>query len=455
VRRGGLLTLLTPPIDSWNPGVIGGRGEYRKYLINRINECRNILWLNVGSQEVKVYRVLRGVKAPQPPKPVDFKSRRGIPKSLANLAINTDQALALEEYANFIRGRSRCFTVIGDRGRGKSALIGLALTVYWRICGPVQIAADIYGVQSLMRMLVKGLDTLKVKYKTVEYEGLIFRVQGPWFRIYFKHPSIAEPGVLIVIDEAAAVGIARVRRLTWRSGKSILATTVHGYEGSGRVFTNLLLDQLPRPLIVKELKLPVRYPPGDPLESWIYTTFMLKAEPPEIIHVKTPIEYVKLPPSTFSSDVELFSKAYSILVLAHYRNEPDDILMMLDAPHHGLRGLKDRNGLVAVLEYSTEESSHPRAARLVLNKLELYEPKLHESRGMRIVRIAVLPSLQRRGLGSTLLKRFEEEALSEGFDWVGSIFSRHDVLEYWLKNGYRVFYVSPRYNKVTGEKKSL
>jgi len=455
VKGGGVLVLLTPPLDKWNPGFIGGRGVYKDYLVHRISECKNLLWIDVDLRKVRSFNVLRNVRASYPPKPKDFKSRRGIPRTLLDLAINIDQAQLLEEFAGFIRGRARSFTVIGDRGRGKSALVGLALalTVYWRICGPVQvIAPDIYSVQSLMRMLVKGLNALNIKCKVVEVNGLIHRVQGSWFRVYYKSPSLAEPGPLIVLDEAAAIGIARARRLTWRSGKSILSTTVHGYEGSGRVFTNLLLSQLPKPLVVRELKSPVRYPPGDPLEEWIYTTFMLKAEPPEIRELEQPVEYVDLKPQLLSLKPELFSKAYSILVLAHYRNEPDDILLMLDAPHHELRGLTSRDNLVAVLEYSTELPEHPKAAKLVLNKLELYEPKLKNSMGLRIVRIAVIPQLQRRGLGSKLLKHFEEEAYSKGYEWIGSIFSRHDVLEFWLKNGYRVFYISPRYNRVTGEK---
>lgn len=457
VRGGGALALVVPPLDRWNPGVVGGRGCYKAYLLNRLSEMRNLLWLDADAGLVKDFRTVGPAREARDGRALpatQFKSKKGVPKALSSLAANVEQALLLEEFARFVRGRGRCLAVIGDRGRGKSASLGLALAlaVYWHVCGPVEVVApDLHSVQSLMRFLVKGLEALGVKYKAVEKDGLIVRVQGPWFRIGYERPELARPGPLIVIDEAAAVGVARVRRLTWRSGKSVLATTIHGYEGSGRIFTKLLLEQLPKPVSLYELRFPVRYPPGDPLEAWIYDTFMLRAEPTEKATTGKP-RYSVLDADLLARDRVLFGKVYSILVLAHYRNEPDDLMLMLDAPHHEVKALTEDGEPVAVAEISLEHARQPQAARLVLNKLAMYAPEASGSTGVRVVRIAVAPSLQRRGLGSRLLREIEEEASARGADWVGSIFSRHDVLEFWFKNGYRAFYVSPRFNRTTGEK---
>ncbi len=454
VRAGGTLTIIAPPQEQWQPGIPGGRGAFKKYLLESVKRCKSLLWMDFDSGAVIAERRVEG-RAQPPPGPEGFKSRRGVPKALSRLAANIDQASLLEDYAGFMRGRDRCFVVIGDRGRGKSGFLGLALAlaVYWHLAGPVEVVAPTpYSVSSLFKMLVAGLRELGVKHRVVEKGGVVLRVQGPWFKVFYESPASAEPGPLVVIDEAAAVGVARVRRLVRRSGKSVVATTVHGYEGSGRTFTQLLLNQFPQPMSVRELKYPIRYMPGDPLEEWLYNTFMLRAEP-QGESVAGSVRSVVVDPHALAADRRFFESLYSILVLAHYRNQPDDLLLMLDAPHHELRALVDEERRpVAVAEVSVEEPGAPQASRLVTGRLSLYSPRAESSRGMRIVRIAVAPSLQRRGFGSRLLASIEEEARARGFDWVGSIFSRHDVLEFWLKNGYKVFYVSPRFNRVTGEK---
>ena len=74
------------------------------------------------------------------------------------------------------------------------------------------------------------------------------------------------------------------------------------------------------------------------------------------------------------------------------------------------------------------------------------------SRTWRIVRIAVLPSLQRKGLGSYMLKLVEEEATKNGVDAVTAIFSGFGTNRFWLKNSYTPIYISPGFNRITGEK---
>ncbi len=453
VRASGVLGLVVPPLEEWNPGVPDGRGAFKKYLVSSLTRARSLLWLDADQCRTYRWEVPAG-KARRPRwDPGSFVSKPRLPRGLVALAASEEQADLLASFARFLRGRFRSFAVIGDRGRGKSSLLGMALglTIYWRMAGTVEVVAPSpYGSRRLMEMLVKSLDALGIPYRVVERGGVPVGVKGPWFRVYYRAPSRAEPAPLLVIDEAAAVGPARVRRLSWRSGRTVVATTVHGYEGSGRVFTKLLLDQLPRPLRTYEASVPIRYCPGDPLEDWLYTTFMLRTREsgkPDIEGA----QYTVLDPGELAENPEAFQEAYSVLVLAHYRNEPDDIMVMLDAPHHGLRALRSRGGMPALLEYSVEEPAQPREARLVLDRLALYCGD-HDLRGLRIVRIAVHPEVQRRGLGSRLLAGLEDEARRQGYDYVGSIFSRHEVLGFWLRKGYLVTYISPRYNRATGEK---
>ena len=112
------------------------------------------------------------------------------------------------------------------------------------------------------------------------YEG----VKGAWFRVRYVEPWRAEPAPLTIVEEAAAVGPARVRRLAGRARNLIAVTTVHGYEGSGRYWLNILVRQLP-PTEVVELRMPVRYAPGDPLERLLYEALMLRQPSPDELPV--------------------------------------------------------------------------------------------------------------------------------------------------------------------------
>ncbi len=280
------------------------------------------------------------------------------------------------------------------------------------------------------------------------------RITGPWFQVSYETPETAEPGPLTVVDEAASVGIARVRRLSWRGGKIIVSTTIHGYEGSGRAFERILPRLLPKPIGECRLNEPVRYFQGDPLEEWVYETFMLKAEPQRLPGpVSTEkVRHEILDPAMLV-DREVLESVFGVLAQAHYRNSPDELLVILDSPHHSTHILRHEGVIVAVADVVEESGKVEEAARIGLEKLKLMAgPYWENLSSFRVSRIAVHPELQGRGLGSKLLAAIEEWARSRGADVVTTIFSRHDVIGFWLRNGYIPYYVSPRYNRVTGEK---
>lgn len=54
-------------------------------------------------------------------------------------------------------------------------------------------------------------------------------------------------------------------------------------------------------------------------------------------------------------------------------------------------------------------------------------------RGWRVSRIAVHEKIQRRGLGSRLLGYIEERARESGASLLTTMFSRHDVIPFWIK----------------------
>ncbi len=459
-RSGGALILVVPPLESWNPGVPGGTGGWKKYLVKSLSEARVIYWFDADRNSVYLYREPSG-KAPTPPRPEKKWARA--PSHIVKLVATSDQLRVIEAATRLYSGKLRSLLVVGDRGRGKSFVLGLvvALGVIRGFVGEVHVVApDVCQLESFFRGLIRGLESSNINFKVEKIKECISTVKGAWFRVIHQEPSYAEPSGLLVVDEAASIGIARLKRLSWRSGRVVASTTLHGYEGTGQAMARMAEDVLPKPLHVERMVYPIRYPIGDPLEEWGYRVFVLNPDPKPLNLSETSLPFMvkhrEVSWSDLAEDPGVLREVYKLLTQAHYRTEPDYLLVLLESTRHRIHVLSMDRDVVAVADVVKEEPalSEPERLSLKLLWLSMGAPASEDMdvRVLRVVRIAVHPTLQRKGLGSQLLRHVEKEAKELEADAVTAVFARHDVLDFWLKRGYMVYYVSPRYNKYTGEK---
>jgi len=456
VRGGGVLTLLVPPLQQWQPGGSNSRGVYKKYLVESFYEANSILWGDVDAETIYMARYPSTPKAPIW-NPDSFRSEHGVPRKLVKVCATEEQAKLLDVFAGFLRSRGRSFVVVGDRGRGKSGFLALAtaLLIQRKMVGFLPVTAPTpHNVQSFFAVLAKALKELDIEYHVIEKYGLVIGVSGRWFHVRYHTPDQVSGGSFTIVDEAAAIGPARLRRIIRYSRRLLVATTVHGYEGSGRTFTKMVIDWMPEPKQVVTMRYPVRYAPGDPLEEWLYKTLVLRPYLPQIKKVEKEPKYVWFKPEELVDNKPLLRQVYSVLVEAHYRNEPNDLAMMIDAPHYEVHALVVDDGKpLAVAETAYDSCEMPYESRMLVDLLSQYAGELIcVEPGARIVRIAVHPQFQRRGYGSKLLVAIEKWGLNRKLGWIGAVFSRSEVIGFWLRNGYYVVYISPRFNKVTGEK---
>ncbi len=163
------------------------------------------------------------------------------------------------------------------------------------------------------------------------------------------------------------------------------------------------------------------------------------------------LEIVEVERRRLIEDEALLEEIFSVLVVAHYRNSPNDLQMLMEAPGHVVYAAVLEGSVAGALEAVVEPRVGGRGSGVV--------PDIFErmgwggvGRGYRVVRIAVAPCVQRRGVGSRLLRALEERARDEQLDWVGASFGHHEPLPFWLRNGYTPVHVSPRFNPATGEK---
>ncbi|MEM1998097.1 MAG: GNAT family N-acetyltransferase [Candidatus Bathyarchaeia archaeon] len=454
--------------------------RFEEFFIKKLFETRGVWILND-------WKVLKG-ELLNPPKVI--RERPKIPekvkvlRKLYELSLTEDQAKALqiiEETIGRERQRKSALLITSNRGRGKSALLGLsaAMLLYLGARKIIVTAPNSEESQIVFGMIEKGLEVLNESFVKEIREGMP-KIKCRRGSVEFDLPqrALRESADVLMVDEAAGIPVPLLFTFTEKFPKVIFASTVHGYEGAGRGFSLRFLKALQQNKEINlqkiEIKEPIRYAPNDPVEKWLYDALLLDAEPADIDEIaikeikpeECRYEKVDLD-SWFKFDEKRLREFIGIYVLAHYRNRPDDLLILGDAPHHSARAVIAKSGETIAALHIAEEgdmtsesidlvlSGNPPPGNLIPSCIIKYYPLYSEFarlKGIRIVRVAVHPELIGKGIGSLAIKNLCDEANSEGFDWVGASFGADRILlNFWLKNGFIPVHISPMRNVVSGE----
>ncbi|NEU57216.1 tRNA(Met) cytidine acetyltransferase TmcA [Halorussus sp. MSC15.2] len=286
----------------------------------------------------------------------------------------------------------------------------------------------------------------------------------------------------VFVDEAAALSVRLLERLL-AAPRVAFTTTIHGYEGAGRGFSVRFRDRLAESdheVVETRLDEPIRYAAGDPVEVWAFDALLLDARPPveEVVRDAgaESVEYRALSPDDLLGDETLLREVFGLLVLAHYRTEPDDLARLLDAPNLAVRALvrpdsasaSARNHVVGVALLAREgdlpadvrehmyEGGRVRGNMLpdVLTS-QLRDERAGVTAGMRVMRIATHHAVRSRGLGSRLLAEIRRE-FADDLDWLGVGYgATPELLRFWRENGYRAVQLSTTRNDTSGEYSAL
>ncbi|EJD45688.1 DUF699-domain-containing protein [Auricularia subglabra TFB-10046 SS5] len=409
---------------------------------------------------------------------------------LAKLAKTVDQAQALLTFVDAIAEKtlSSTVTLTAARGRGKSAALGLAI-----VAALAHGYSNIFvtspspeNLKTLFEFVFKGLDALGyeehldydiAQSTNPDFNKAIVRVN--LFRDHRQTIQYIQPqdahvlgqAELVVIDEAAAIPLPLVRNLM---GPYLIfmASTINGYEGTGRSLSLKLIQQLresTRPTLAKDapaatadesaaagtskkgkaaagatkqralreikLEVPIRYSAGDNVEKWLNALLCLDATVAagnkfgsgcphpskcELFYVSRDTLFSYHP----ASEVFL-QRMMALYVASHYKNQPNDLQLMSDAPAHHLFVLlppiKDDESTLpeplAVLQVALEGNI---SKNVILEGLsrgmrgggdmipwiisqQFQETKFGLLSGARVVRIAVHPDYTSMGYGARAL----------------------------------------------------
>ncbi|XP_062973484.1 RNA cytidine acetyltransferase [Elgaria multicarinata webbii] len=388
-----------------------------------------------------------------------------------------DQARAVLKFIEAISEKTLRSTVAltAARGRGKSAALGLAIAgaVAFGYSNIFVTSPSPDNLHTLFEFIFKGFDALQYQehldYEIIqslnpEFSKAVVRVNV--FRehrqtIQYIHPADAVKlgqAELVVIDEAAAIPLPLVKNLL---GPYLvfMASTINGYEGTGRSLSLKLIQQLrqqsvqaqasvtaenkltttaklssARTLHEVSLQESIRYDPGDPVEKWLNDVLCL-----ECLNITRIISGCPLPETCdlyYVNRDTLFcyhraSEAFlqrlmALYVASHYKNSPNDLQMLSDAPAHHLFCLlppvpPTQNSLPEVLAVVQVCLEGEISRQSIMNSLsrgkkasgdlipwsvseQFQDPDFGSLSGGRVVRIAVHPDYQGMGYGSRALR---------------------------------------------------
>ena len=402
-------------------------------------------------------------------------------RRMYRLCLSQDQVDALGHMKKFIDSKNaRVFILTSHRGRGKSSVIGLLLAylVANRKMDVVVTSPERTNTMELFKFLSKGLRKFGIKLDAWEKvegkEDIFIKRTGSRVRYFPAYKARRCRADLVVVDEAAAIPTKILFSVLERAPKTIYSTTLHGYEGAGRTFNIRFLRALEEMNVKKmesEMITPIRYAETDPIEKWLFDVLLLDAEPvkfePEEAEKVLPekLKYRDYDISVLAfTDENKLREIFGIFVTAHYRNNPNDFGLLCDAPHHLIRALEYNSRVVCAVQLAEEGGLENESQRMYYG----YSPSGHlipdrmikhyrdvefgKLRGLRIVRIAVHPSLMSKGIGSKILECVTKEAVGSGYNWIGASFGATErLLNFWIKNGFRVVHIAPSVNQSTGE----
>jgi len=396
--------------------------------------------------------------------------------SLVGVAKTLDQAKAILTFVEAISEKTLRSTVAltASRGRGKSAALGvsIAAAVSYGYSNIFVTSPSPENLGTLFEFIFKGFDALGYKehadYDIVQSTNPEFNKAVVRVNIYRAHRQTIQylapsdhrhlgQAELLVVDEAAAIPLPIVKKLL---GPYLvfLSSTVNGYEGTGRALSLKLFSELReqarglqssgrvhgahgngdsavaagasrifRDIVLEE---PIRYAAGDRVEEWMNALLCLNANQhvPRILGGSPHPDECSLYEvnrdtllSYHKASEEFLQRMMALMVASHYKNSPDDLLLLADNPAHRifvLLGPVAESGtslpdLLCVVQLALEGAISKESVSAGLSRgqrasgdlipwtiaQQFQEPAFGQLSGARVVRIATHPELQRMGYG--------------------------------------------------------
>jgi len=402
--------------------------------------------------------------------------------------LTAEQFQAVQSIEKVVTGhRDRPLVLTADRGRGKSSALAIAAShlllnasqqLRIVITAPQQQALVVFFKQVLISLPNAKFNAKK---QTISHKmGIIEFIAIDQL---LKNPLKV---TLLLVDEAAAIPVYLLQTLLRYYHRIVFSSTVHGYEGAGRGFTlkfqKILSETKPQWRSI-HLNEPIRWQQDCPLENFIFESCLLNAELDNLAKVnldniddfkfapkEEKFEVLQLSSEDLIVNETLLRQVFSVLVTAHYQTSPNDLRLLLDNKKITLLAIKQQGHILAVALLMLEGLCPDEDVRLITsNKRRLKDQFIPQSllshcgfkQGfefsyLRVMRIAVHPEIQNRGIGSYLLRCIEQYGQSTKVDFIGTSFGANQhLLNFWQLGGFSIARIGFSQDKASGEHSAL
>ena len=485
VKLGGLCILVTPEDESWlnyaDPELARFCTEpYRVEQLTSFYIQRLIALLNHNDDVLTISQT----------KPLNLNvndiclSQGTIEASLATNGITAEQQQVISQCLALTNQHDKNAILLqADRGRGKSASLGMAaaqivalmLSNKLNTHAPYKIVVTAPINESIQVLLLHCQLTLQ--QLGLEYSSSATAISLSGAEVVFfapDHLMLHRPDAdLVVIDEAAAIPIQMLKPVISHYNKLVLSTTVHGYEGTGRGFEYKL-----KPLLQKTfpkltnltLSAPIRWCKEDLLERISNELLAMALSLPKLpdyqIGLLSNISFSQYHAQQLIKSEQNLQAIFSLLVNAHYRTSPNDLRQMLDSPNMTVLCMDYDGVTVAAALVAKEGQLSPSLIESIWQgrrrpKGHLFPQSMIAHAGLkgfgemfchRVVRIAVHPKWQQHGLGSLFLDKIEQWSLACGGDYLCTSFGFEPALyQFWLNNHFAPVRLGLKADASTGE----
>jgi len=444
LKGGGLFFLLIPPRQKWVQ-----HSSFRKRFIRLIESTSS--WSTILENDQSQI--------------ANFSQHNLSSQTTDELY--AQQQTAIQAVIHVVNGhRNRPLVLSANRGRGKSAALGIASAALLQqkeiriiVTAPAKSATDILFQHCARQFDGSEQHQYKIKHhkSTIEFIAPDELIRKP------------RSAGLLLIDEAAALPVPMLDKLMCSYHRLVFSSTIYGYEGSGQGFEKRFIPRLharyPQMHHIN-LQQAIRWHENDPLEKFCYQAFLLDSDVDnqELANeiIPTDCEFSKIDRTDFfRSDIDL-GCIYGLLRDAHYRTHPDDLRQIMDDPDLSIYTLFCSSTLVATVIVMNETLPDDSPVNQILagqRRLKGYHlpqtlimehamTDISQYKFARIMRIAVHSGFQNKGLGSYLLTQVENIL---DVDFLGASFGVYDrILNFWQQAGYHVIKTGQKANASSG-----
>jgi len=383
------------------------------------------------------------------------------------IVLTDDQQQAVNAISKVVHGhRRRPLVLSADRGRGKSASLGIAAAQLLKEGKQTVLvtAPSLATVDTVFEHASRLLADATISTGLISVNDAEIRFVAPDMLI--ESDLKAD---LVLVDEAAAIPAAMLEKLLQKYSRIVFSTTLHGYEGTGRGFAvrfqKTLDDKTPNWHYYR-METPIRWLKNDALEAFSFESLLLNASPVDddlISDASTEqCHFECIDRQSLIHNEQDLRELFGLMVLAHYRTRPSDLQMMLDRDDVSVYIMRYQGHIVAsawlVKEGLLDDelsaaifSGQRRLKGHLLPQSLLAHAGMSNAGGLnyqRIIRIATHPAIQQRGIAKALVDNIDAQLEC---DIVGASFAvSSDVVNFWSQSGFSTVRLGIHKDDVSG-----